>query len=331
MTNSKRPTEPAENDSTDVFISAAKKSRTLLGRVSDITSMFMKKKSATLPPPITAENDSDDLPTRIAHPLDRSNQMKKMDLSSKGHNFQETDVQIENEVLHSVPRPPQNQPALPKVNSRPPIARSESYTNVDFNLKKEMDNEENTKSTGLFSKIFSKKKKLDLVQDDRIQASENTQVFGRDETVVMAAPKLKNTKHNIRLAMFVTSIGILLFIGRDFWVNYQKRENELTIKTPELIDSTGISLDSGDDHKSVDLAPRNLPQNGNINYQMLGRGMVYHCQGNQWHCLDAPNYRKCRAEMRAGKKTCLTKAVLETVDMCKDEIRKQSKTRPPGC
>jgi len=346
MVNNKNSKEEIDNDNTEVVISGIRKSRTLMGKVSDITSMFMKKKQAVPPPPINSRpellNNSNstnlsvnqDLPTRIAHPLDRSTQMEKMELSNKGHNFQKTDVKIESEQLHSIPEAKPKRPILPKVNSGPPIQRSESYTNVDFNLKREMEEfEDNPRTQGLLAKLFSIfKKKDDLHNSQRIQASENTQVFGRDETVIMAAPVVKGTRRNIRLAMAVSSIIILLFISRDIWVKYKKREEEKMIKTPELIDSTGGSISSnGMDLDTVsDLNPK---KNNDqiVNFQSLGRGMAFNCQTKSWHCLDAPNFRKCRTQMRSDKKGCVTKAVLESVSMCQDELKKQAKSAPSGC
>ena len=93
MANEKNNSKNIDNDNTEVVISGIRKSRTLLGKVSDITSMFMKKKStANEPPPLnslntkpkstsskTTTNSLQELPTRIAHPLDRPNQMEKME------------------------------------------------------------------------------------------------------------------------------------------------------------------------------------------------------------------------------------------------------------
>ncbi|MDH4466636.1 MAG: hypothetical protein QE271_01145 [Bacteriovoracaceae bacterium] len=273
-----------ESEDTEVVITGIGKSRSMISKLADITSMFIKKKDA-LPVSDNIDKSEDEFPTRMSHPLDQSSQMGRLDLSNKGHNFQITEIKIESEKLHEIPafRNPAN-PRLNKVNSTSLIGResgAESYTNVNFNIPRNASD----------SKEFAK--------------------------------KWRNIRRKLKPLMVVITVAIIFMLLRDEWIKYKKNS--------ELIEMDAI------EHNATNLKPivpsaRSNKSPENINYSISGRGLVYRCDKKKWFCLDAPNYRKCRINMKANNKTCISRAVLETADLCKKEIQlQQASPAPLGC
>jgi hypothetical protein len=72
-------------------------------------------------------------------------------------------------------------------------------------------------------------------------------------------------------------------------------------------------------------------------FDKIGRGLVYHCKGRHWACVDKNNYFQCKngqlwAKQRHRPPSCIIDEVYLTNDDCnRAQIQKTKEKAPPPC
>lgn len=137
----------------------------------------------------------------------------------------------------------------------------------------------------------------------RIRMHDSARVLESGKSVIMIAWRAGMWRRNLKVFLVIAVIIVGIFL----WKNHNKTavtapaENAATQQTG----TTGAS---------------------DINYQVVGRGLVYSCSNKSFYCIDKDDYYKCRASMKAGKSDCITRGVLESTSQCLQEAKGKKAT-----
>ncbi len=143
----------------------------------------------------------------------------------------------------------------------------------------------------------------------RLRVHDKVRVLESGKSVIMIAWRAGMWRRNLKvgIALIVIVIGIVL------WKNHNNKE-----VTPAA--ATDVPAQEGAVGGGAATA-------GGINYEQVGRGLVYSCTNKTFHCLDKDNYYKCRVLAKSGKAECLTRGVLETTALCLEEAKGKKSTK----
>lgn len=309
MNNKKHP----DDDSTDVDINIDKKDKnnTFWKKVTGVWDL---KKNQLPPAKLPLPSSQDDNTSRTVssnHTL--QGKIKNHDLSQKGHNFDTTEVEMGKLALHKVS--PSNN--LDKPNNFSNIDNA-TLTGLRVDMKKSPIWDEITRTKlNIFSALRNMKNSNEDETESKIAASTNTRLHNPDGTVLMAMPKTSKWKDVAKLLGLVIIIGaaiLAILYGISYW---STKKEEVQKSSGENIVNTH-KTESSTDNGSKD----GKAMNEIVNYQAVGRGLIYNCKGKHWACVDKANYLKCKKLSNSGSKDCVTKKVLKSNDSCFEIQRK---------
>ncbi len=256
------------------------------------------------PPPKLPDLPSDEEKTlrTISSNHTLHGRIKTHDLGEKGHNFDTTEVEMGKLGLHPVNQTLKNDTPV-------------HYSNIDNATLTELKIDRNKKS--LWDEISQTKSNIILAIKNIIHPAIDDE---DEDTVSIVLPKISKTKDVIRIlgAAFIIGIALVAVLyGINFWSD---KKDEVQIASGEKITNTQ------DVANNQIVSKPELNVNDVVNYQAVGRGLIYNCRGKHWACVDKSNYVKCQKLSKSGLKECMTKGVLKTNDACFDTQRKFTTT-----
>lgn len=205
--------------------------------------------------------------------------IQSQDLGEKGHNFDTTEVEMGKLGLHEVNLNNQN-------NEKP-----HNYSNVD-----------NATLTGL--KIDRKKSSL----WEEITKT-NLNIFTSNSEVQISMPRLNRKKNYVNILSVIIIIGAILLAvlyGVRYWNS----------KKDQVMNANQANTIAAPEESFPDKPTTVESLSESVNYNAIGRGLIYNCKEKHWACIDKTNYIKCGKLANSGSKDCMVKGVLKTIEAC---------------
>lgn len=253
-------------------------------------------------------------------------QLNKDDLTDKGHNFDVTDVEMGKLELHKLYPPDQIENPSQNFSNIDNETLTELKLNRDKNLFFEQFLRPKLKFINVFKKfVNSNKDELKIPESTKNSiASSNF-----DEIVSLQMKKGKKWGDLFKIFLSLSVLGSIILgilYGLNKWDEYKdniSRENNVQDNSSKNMDiQNTIYTYTNEDQVTQ-----------SVNYQSIGRGLIYGCKNSTWACVDKTNYIMCRKLFKNNNQECYTKGVLKTNEACfnfKDQFTKNG-IRPDFC
>jgi hypothetical protein len=157
------------------------------------------------------------------------------------------------------------------------------------------------------------KTRINVVQSIKKMVGKTPSVTNPDETVRISILNKPTVGERIKrwswLVLVILGV-FLLFRSGIFQGSKKNKEAPL-----EEISPVGNTSHSSETIHPNDKNELKNNSKGSVNYQVLGRGLVYNCRGKFWACIDKQNYINCRILSKTDK-SCSTQGVFDTNSQC---------------
>ncbi len=134
----------------------------------------------------------------------------------------------------------------------------------------------------------------------RLRVHDKVRVLESGKSVIMIAWRAGVWRRNLKVLLVV----IVVIAAVILWKNYDNKE-----VTPATAENATEELAGGAGTAT------------SVNYQNVGRGLVFSCSNKSFHCIDKADYYKCRIQAKSGKAECITRGVLESTAQCQEEAK----------
>lgn len=295
----KKSKDNEDLDETKVVGAASMNNEVPMGLPNGIPSIDSLRKPPSFVAPV-GEMIEDEKKTNVtSHPTISNNhtlygEISRQDLIDKGKNFDTTDIEIGKTGLKFF----SNQPMGSK------RGQVNNYSNLDTSKLKAKDNleDDNTNKT-----------RVNVIRSIKKMMTNGPALTNPDETVRISILNKSSIGDKLKKWswIFVVIIGFVV-LNRVGFFDENKKSRE---KQELLTGNENVPEEGSDDLRNFSKLM--------VDYDVVGRGLVYNCRSRSLACTDKQNYINCRKLSKIDK-SCVTQGVFDSNAQCMKSMKGRS-------